>query len=128
MSYILLFGFCVVFVELFSLFALSRQIVAIGSRAREALHVLAAVELTDADKEAFARRASLALAVATGTFTLKLAGIVVVLYLLYLSITAMFPALEETFRESLVSPVTITVLTAATIAYTWIRNGVIKHL
>jgi hypothetical protein len=128
MIYPLLFLFCVVFLELFLLLDLRREAIAIVARSREAVRVMVAKDMSDDDKEAFMRRASLAMLKATATFTLKFLGIFVVLYAIFLGVVALIPDLERSLLDSFVSPPIILMLTIATVLYAWVRNAACKQL
>lgn len=128
MIYALLFLFCVVFLELFLLLDLRKEAIAIVARSREAVRVMADADSSDDDKEAFMRRAALAMLRTTATFSLKFLGIFAVLYAMFLGAVALIPDLERPLIESLVSPPIILVLTIATVSYAWVRNAVLKQL
>ena len=128
MIYALLFLFCVVFLELFLLLDLRKEAIAIVARSREAVRVMADADSSDDDKEAFMRRAALAMLKTTATFSLKFLGIFTVLYAMFLGAVALIPDLERPLLESLVSPPIILVLTIATVLYAWVRNAVLKQL
>ena len=128
MIYGLLFLFCVVFLEFFLLLDLRKGAIAIAARSREAVRVMVAKDMSDDDKEAFVRRASLAMLKATATLTLKLLGIFAVLYAIFLGAVALVPDLERPLLDSFVSPPIILMLTIATVLYAWVRNAVVKQL
>lgn len=128
MIYALLLLFCVVFLELFLLLGLRKEATAIVARSREAVRVMVAKDMSDDDKEAFMRRASLAMLKATATFTLKFLGIFAVLYAIFLGAVALMPDLERPLLDSFVSPPIILMLTIATGLYAWVRNAVLKQL
>ena len=128
MIYALLLLFCVVFLELFLLLDLRKEAIAIVARSREAVRVMADADSSDDDKEAFMRRAALAMLKTTATFSLKLVGIFAVLYAMFLGAVALIPDLERPLLDSLVSPPIIAVLTIATVLYAWVRNAVLKQL
>lgn len=128
MIYALLLLFCVVFLELFLLLDLRKEATAIVARSREAVRVMVAKDMSDDDKEAFMRRASLAMLKATTTFTLKFLGIFAVLYAIFLGAVALMPDLERPLLDSFVSPPIILMLTIATGLYAWVRNAVLKQL
>jgi hypothetical protein len=128
MIYALLFLLCVVFLELFRLLDLRKETIAILARSREALRITVAKDISDDDKEAFMRRASLAMLGATATFTLKFLGIFAVLYATWLGVVALSPDLERPLLDSLVSLPTVSLLTIATMAYARMRNAVLEQL
>lgn len=128
MIYALLLLSCVVFLELFLFLDLRAEATAIVARSREAVRVMVAKDMSDDDKEAFMRRASLAMLKATATFTLKFLGIFAVLYAIFLGAVALVPDLERPLLDSFVSPPIILMLTIATASYAWVRNAVLKQL
>ena len=128
MIYGLLLLFCVVFLELFLLLDLRKGATAIVARSREAVRVMVAKDMSDDDKEAFMRSASLAMLKTTATFTLKLLGIFAVLYAIFLGAIALVPDLERPLLDSFVSPPIILMLTIATVLYAWVRNAILKQL
>jgi hypothetical protein len=128
MIYALLLPLCIVFLELFLFLDLRKEAMAIVARSREAVRVMAAKDISDDDKEAFMRRAALAMLKATAMFTLKFLGIVAVLCAIFLGAVALMPDLERPLLDSLVSPPTILMLTIATVLYAWVRNAVLKQL
>jgi hypothetical protein len=128
MIYALLLLFCVVFLELFVLLDLRKEAIAIVARSREAVRIMVAKDMSDDDKEAFMRRASLHMLKATATFTLKLLGMFAALYAIFLGVVALVPDLKRPLLDSLVSPPIILLLTIATVLYTWVRNAVLKQL
>ncbi|MGH8185341.1 MAG: hypothetical protein ACREUC_02160 [Steroidobacteraceae bacterium] len=128
MIYALLFLLCVVFLELFRLLDLRKEAIAIVARSREAARVMVAKDISDDDKEAFMRRASLATLRTTATFTLKLLGIFAVLCAIFLGAVTLIPDLERPLLDSLVSPPIILTLTIATVLYAGVRNAVLKQL
>ena len=128
MIYALLLLFCVVFLELFLLLDLRKEAIAIVARSREAVRIMVAKDISDDDKEAFMRRASLVMLKATATFTLKVLGMFAVLYAIFLGAVALIPDLERPLRDSLVSPPVTLTLTIATVLYAWVRNAVLKQL
>lgn len=128
MIYALLFLFCVVFLELFLLLDLRKGATAIVARSHEALRVMVAKDMSDDEKEAFMRSASLALLKAAATFALKVFGIFLVLYAIFLGAVALAPDLERPLLDSFVSPPILLMLTIATVSYAWVRNAVLKQL
>jgi hypothetical protein len=128
MSYALLFLFCVVFLELFLFLDLRKEAVAIIARSREAARVAVAKGMSDDEKEAFMRRESLAMFKATAMLTLKLLGIVAVLYAIFLGTVAVMPDLERPLLDSFGSPPIIVMMTIATVLYGWARNAILKQL
>jgi hypothetical protein len=128
MIYVLLILSCVVFLELFRLLRLRTETTAIVARSRDAMRVMLAKDISDDDKEAFMRRASLAMLKATATFTLKLLGVFAVLYAIFVAAVAVIPDLERPLLDSLVSPRIILILTIAAVWYAWLRNAVLKQL
>lgn len=128
MIYGLLLLFCVGFLELFLLLDLRKEAVAIVARSREAVRVMVAKDMSDDNKEAFMRRASLSMLKTTATFTLKFLGILAALYATFLGVVALFPDLEQPLLDSFVSPPIILLLTIATVLYAWLRNAVLKQL
>jgi hypothetical protein len=128
MIYALLLLFCIVFLELFLLLRLRREATAIVARSREAARVMVAKDMSDDDKEAFMRRASLAMLKLTVTFTLKFLGIFAVLYAIFLGAVALMPDLERPLLDCFASPPIILMLTIVSGLYAWVRNAVLKQL
>lgn len=128
MIYALLILSCVVFLELFRFLRLRKETAAIVARSREAMRVMLAKDISDDDKEAFTRRASLAMLKVTATFTLKLLGMFAVLFAIFVAAIALRPDLERPLLDSLVSPRIILILTIAAVSYAWLRNAVVKQL
>jgi len=126
MVYLALFACAVVFFELFVRLRLLDDAGAILATSREAFGALSRSELGDDEKERMARRASVAIFGATGRFAAKFALICGVLYMLYLGLVAVAPALREPFLHAIVAPVPLVVLTAVMVAYGKFR-GVAKR-
>jgi hypothetical protein len=128
MTYVVLFVFCIVFIELSSILNVREQAADMLRRSRDAAKVLASSEMHDDAKEAFVRRASLAMLRATAALTLKLAAIAAALLATYLAMISLFPALEAGLLQSFASPTAIIGATAAAAGYVWVRNVVVKQL
>lgn len=95
---------------------------AIIARSQESMRVLMSPDLGDDEKEAFMRRGSAEIFMATLRFAAKLLLIALVLYLLFLLTVTLFPDLKEALLEDLFSPVVIAMLTAGTLGYAWARK------
>ena len=128
MIYVSLMLFCVVFFESFVSLRLAADAVAIMARSQEAMRVLTSAELSDDDKEVFVRRASGQIFIATLRFAAKFALIGLALYALFWCTVTVFPDLEQPLLDDFVSPLVIVSLTAATMAYAWIRKRVVPRL
>lgn len=120
-----LFG--VVFLELFMLLDLRREVVRIRDGSTDAFRMLAS-DASDDEKEAAMRRGSLRLFAATGLLLLKFLGIVAALALLYWGVVAIFPEREAALQASFVSPAGIAILTVTTALYAWVRHVAVKRL
>lgn len=122
MIYLPLFVLCVVFFELFMALHMGKDAFAILARSRESMRVLASADMSDDEKEAYVRRASLDTFKATLGFALKFVVIGVVLYLVFMAIVTLMPARRDELVQALYSPLVIVVLTVLTIAYAWVRT------
>lgn len=120
-----LFG--IVFLELFMLLDLRREVVRIRDGSTDAFRMLAS-DASDDEKEAAMRRGSLRLFAATGLLLLKFLGIVAALALLYWGVVAIFPEREAALQASFVSPAGIAILTVTTALYAWVRHVAVKRL
>jgi hypothetical protein len=127
MTYALLLLFCIVFFELFALFGLAKDAMAIIARAQTAMHVLRSPELGDDEKESHMRRGSADIFKATLRFAAKFVLIGLVLYLLFLLTVAVYPDRKEVILESIVSPVVIAMLTVGTGCYVWSRKAILAR-
>jgi len=128
MIYVLLMLFCVVFFELFVSLRIATDAVAIMARSQEAMRVLTSAELSDDDKEVFVRRASGQIFIATLRFAAKFALIGLALYALFWCTVTVVPDFERPLLDDFVSPLVIVSLTAATMAYAWIRRTLVPRL
>lgn len=128
MIYALLFGSCVVFVELFQILRLPEHARALVADAREGMLALGRAGLSDEAKEAYMRAASASVLRATVLLALKLLIIGAVLYALYAAAVLAQPALESELARSLVSPRVIALLTLVAACYVLLRNAVLKQL
>lgn len=126
MIYASLAIFCVVFVELFLFLDIRKDVARLASTAQESLRVLASAKMTDDEKEALVRRASLDLFKATGLFTVKVIAIVAVLYLVYSLFIVALPDLEPELLQSFVSPLAILITSIVAMGYAWLRNVILK--
>lgn len=120
--------FCVVFFELFLSLRIGTDAMAILARSQQAMGVLRSAQLDDDEKEVFVRRASGQIFIATLRFAAKFASIGLTLYALFWCTVLVFPDLDRPLLESLVSPLVIVLMTAATIAYAWVRKAVVAQL
>lgn len=128
MTYALLFGLCVIFVELFLFLDLRRQAAAILRQARQSVSVLTDRDVGDDEKEAFVRSAALGVLGTTGGFAAKLALIAGVLYAAYRGAAWAFPGLEDALLRDAVSPVVVVTVTLTAVCYAWARDAVVKQL
>lgn len=127
MIYVPLFLICVVLFELFALLKMGGDALAIIARSRDSMRVLASTELSDDEKEAYVRRGSLDIFKATMRFALKFAFIALILYLVFLAIVTLFPALRDGMVKAFYSPLVIVILTVGTMAYAWARKKMRAH-
>ena len=128
MIYVPLMLFCIVFFELFLRLRIGTDAMAIIARSREAMRVLQSAQLGDDEKEVFVRRASGQIFIATLRFAAKFALIALALYALFWCTVTPFPDLGGPLLESLVSPLVVVSLSAATMAYAWARKTVVAQL
>lgn len=126
MIYASLAIFCVAFVELFLFLNIRKDIALLASTAQESLRVLSSSKMTDDEKEALVRRASLDLFKATGLFTTKVIAIFVVLYFIYFLFIGASPDLEPELLQSFVSPLAILITSIVAMCYAWVRNVIFK--
>lgn len=126
MIYASLTIFCIVFVELFLFLNIRKDIALVASTAQESLRVLASAKMTDDAKEAFVRRASLALFKATGFFAAKVIAILFTLYFIYFLFIVASPGLEQDLLRSFVSPMVILITSIVAMCYAWVRNVILK--
>ena len=127
MTLVLAALFGIVFLELFMLLDLRREVVRIRDGSTDAFRMLAS-DASDDEKEAAMRRGSLRLFAATGLLLLKFLGIVAALALLYWGVVAIFPEREAALQASFVSPAGIAILTVTTALYAWVRHVAVKRL
>lgn len=127
MTLVLAALFGIVFLELFMLLDLRREVVRIRDGSTDAFRMLAS-NASDDEKEAAMRRGSLQLFAATGLLLLKFLGIVAALALLYWGVVAIFPEREAALQASFVSPAGIAILTVTTALYAWVRHVAVKRL
>lgn len=126
MIYAFLLVSCIVFIELFMVLDLRKDASRIIAGSREAMRVIMSPEADDDEKEAFVRRASADMFVATFKFLLKFLIIFLALYALYALVSYIVPAIRGPILESLVSPIVIVGLTLLAMAYVWLRNVILK--
>ena len=103
---------------------MGRDAMAIIARSQDAMRVLLSPELGDDEKEAFMRRGSAEIFIATLRFAGKFLLIALVLYLLFLLIVTLVPDLKDSLIESFVSPLVIALLTVGTMCYAWARKAI----
>jgi hypothetical protein len=114
---------CIVFVELFVILHLQQDASSILQASKEAMGVLSSSEITDDEKEVFARRASLRIFKVTGSFLGKFLLLFAALYAMYAGAVEFFSMPEESFIQTMLSLPVLLGLTIVAIAYTWIRHG-----
>jgi hypothetical protein len=128
MSYVLIFGSSIIFIELFLILNLGQDARALVNGTRESLQMLGRDDIGDEAKEDFVRGASIRMLTRTTTLTLKLLLIAAVIYALYRAAVFARPALEPELTQSLVSPTALAVVTAAAACYVLLRNAVRKRI
>jgi hypothetical protein len=114
-----------IFVEAFFFLRLDKQARAVLGIARDSMSVLADGRISDADKEACARRASLLVLKATAVMVLKLAAIAAVLYAVFLGVTWIHPSSAASLLAALASPLVILSVTLVAFGYVWMRNAIL---
>ena len=123
-TYLSLFGLCVVFLELFIRMHVVADAMAVVATSRDAVQVMASSELDDDAKEAFVRRGSLSIMKGTLRMTAKLAVIVGVLYAVFRIVAVVAPATGRELPSTLVAPVPLVAMSVATLAYAWLRGRI----
>lgn len=121
MSYLLLFLFCVAFVELFILLKLSRDIYSVIEWSRKGVGVLMSPEMDDEEKEAFVRRSALELFKTTCLLLVKFFIVFLILYALYFLVKRFSSETGEAVLAGFQSLTLLVILTFATMFYVWIR-------
>lgn len=127
LAYLVLFGLCIVFLELFIRLSVARDAMGILAASRDAMRVMSSPGLSDDEKEAHVRGGSLSIMKATLRMTGKLLAIGIVLYVLYRVVALVLPATGRAIPAMLIEPVPIVVLTAVTLGYAWARARVIDR-
>jgi hypothetical protein len=128
MIYVLIFGSCILVVELFLFLDLWKHGSSLVFHSRDGLRVLTAADLGDDEKEAFARSASLAMLRSTTGLTFKILLIAGILYLLYGLTVWVFPSLGPGLSRALVSPAIILSSALAAACYARVRHAVVEQL
>ncbi len=128
MVYLLLLAISVVFVELFILFKILPDAQNVLKLSSKSVSVMKSKEMTDNEKEAFMRKNSLTMMLATLKFAGKFIAIFVVLYALFYAVEIYSKELALELNQQLYSVVAMTVLTIVTLAYVWIRNVIRRKL
>ena len=124
-TYLALFGLCVVFLELFIRTGIVADALAVLTKSREAMVVMASSDLDDDTKEATVRAGSISIMKGTLRMAAKFVVILLVLYGLYRIVAALSPSTGSELPAMLVAPVPILLMTIATVAYAWIRSRVV---
>jgi hypothetical protein len=128
LAYVLLSLFCILFMELFVLFRVVSDFQSLIRLSHKAYNIVSSSELSDDEKEAALRPATMEVIKSTIGSTVKLAAICFVLYFSYLLLRLFYPiAVGEAVVRSL-SPHTIFGLIVATIIYGWFRSAIIQRL
>ena len=115
-----------VFVEAFFLLRLDRQARAVVAISRDAFCVLADGRLGDDQKEACARRASRLILKVTSLIVLKLGGIAVAMYAIFVGVAWIHPASAASLFAALASPLVLVSVTAVACGYVWVRNAILR--
>jgi len=126
-AYLVLFGLCIVFFELFIRSNVVGDAMRILAASRDAMRVMRSPGLSDDEKEAHVRSGSLSIMKATLRMTGKLVAIGALLYLLYRIVAIVLPATGRVIPAMLIEPVPIVVLTAVTLGYAWVRARVVDR-
>jgi len=128
LAYVLLLLFCILFMELFVLFRVVSDFQSLIHLSHKAYSIVSSSELSDDEKEASLRPATMEVIKSTIGSTVKLAAICFILYFSYLLLRLFCPiAVGEAVVRSL-SPYTIIGLIVATLIYGWFRSAIIQRL
>lgn len=117
----LLFLFCLIFVELFILLKIMKDVRSVLDLSKEASRVLMSKEMSDDEKEVFIRRSSLGLFKSSFILMFKFICIIFVLYALYFGINLYSTEIGYVVLKGFQSLKILAVLTAVTMLYVWIR-------
>lgn len=126
MSLALLLLFSIVFIESFLFLDLGSRARSIAGSARDALGKLRNTMLSDAEKEAIARKSARRIFAGTCSFLLRLSLILVALAAALFVADALDPAIGEELRSALASPPILAVLTVFAIAYGYVRAALLR--
>ncbi len=127
MIYLLLFLFCVAFVELFILLNLSGDFHSVIEFSRKGLGVLMSSEMDDEEKELSIRRRSLELFKATFLLAAKFFSVFLIFYALYFMLRRFSSETGEAVLAGFQSLTVLVILTVATMFYVWIRMSFAKN-
>ncbi len=122
MVYILLLSLSIVFVELFIFLNIISDAQGVLKLSAESVNVMKSKTMTDDEKEAFMRKNSATMFIATMKFLAKFVLIFAILFGLIYIIEISSKLLAEQVMQSFVSVYMMIALTAATLIYVWIRN------
>lgn len=122
MIFLLLFFFCIAFVELFILLNLAGNVHSVVELSREAVGVLLSTHMDDDDKEVVMRRKSVELFKATFLFVAKLLSVFLILYAIYFVIEQISSETGQAILDGFQSLSILLILTVAAMGYVWLRN------
>jgi len=128
MVYLLLLVISIVFVEMFIALNILPDAQNVLKLSSESVNVMKSKEMTDDQKEAFMKKNSLTMLVATLKFSAKFISIFIVLFGLIYALEFYSKELATEVTNSFYSITIMTVLTAATLLYVWIRNVIRRKL
>ena len=128
MIYITLLLLSVLFIELFILFDINDTIRSVLRISRDVYSIMKSSELDENEKERFVRRSALDMFKITLVFLVKIAFILLALYVLYIILSSVFSLSEERLIEVSLLPQTIVALILLGFLYIRLRSVIIRRL
>ena len=128
MLYLLLFVISIVFVEMFIWLNILPDAQNVLKLSSESVNVMKSKDMTDDEKEAFMRKNSITMMLATLKFSAKFISIFIVIYAVIYAIEQYSLPLAEEMMNSFYSVTIMLILTVVTLLYVWIRNVVCRKL
>lgn len=128
MVYFLLLLVSIVFVELFIAFRILPEAQNVLKLSSESVNVMKSKDMSDNEKEAFMRKNSVTMMLATLKFSGKFIAIFIVLFALIYAVELYSLELASELSESFYSITLMSILTFVTLIYVWIRNVIRRKL
>jgi len=127
MVYLLLFLFCVVFIEFFILLHVSGNIRSVMAFSRTGIGALKAYKMDDDEKGIFFRHQSWELFKATFVLSIKFLSVFLILSAIYVTLNYFFPEMGDALLKEINSVTVLVILTVVTMFYVRMRMSFTKN-